>query len=204
MSNIIKLSGGGFLYNDFGKYSPNLTFLFTDKKICSEVWEVTEESAIIQKARCIECGIVEENIHLEHIGFYEEEPFRNSIGEIVQPRKKIRISWVENGKFNPHYTTDFTDMNIEKDGNMSVLYGNFFVSKKGKNCFRILDRENAEHQLVRIDWGGCFNSTRGHIPEKMEKASLYHRRASSNGGGTGYTYVVLPKDWQAGYTEDDI
>jgi hypothetical protein len=84
------------------------------------------------------------------------------------------------------------NMNMSWNGNPGVIFGNFWVSKKkGGACFRPLPPKAAKHILVRIDWGGCFDSTRGNYGGK-EIGEIYFRRASSNGGGSGYDYWVFP------------
>lgn len=80
------------------------------------------------------------------------------------------------------------DFNLE-EGSLDFLRGSFFVTKKGANAFKI--EEEGKHLLLRDDWGGAFNSYRGKSLFKLENL-LYKRRAASNGGGTGYDYVVVP------------
>lgn len=120
------------------------------------------------------------------------------------------------GKYDPHLcfiseteevesteTVDRSDLNLA-DGQFTVLYGNYFVSKKGTKCFKILPKEIAPHMLVRDDWGGCFNSYRGKTLPDETNGALYYYRAHSNGGGAGYDYSVLPKDWKFSLNEEDI
>ncbi len=81
------------------------------------------------------------------------------------------------------------NMNVDWDGKTSVLFGDFWTSRKGGACFRPKPIAQAQHVLVRVDWGGAFNRTRG--PGHVD-GSVYYRYAPSNGRGTGYTYVVVP------------
>lgn len=89
---------------------------------------------------------------------------------------------------------DITDnMNIGWHGSAEVLFGDFWRSKKGGACFRPKDPRHARHLLIRVDWGGAFKSTRGVSSDYAEEVgATYFRSASSNGGGTGYDYWVLP------------
>lgn len=96
---------------------------------------------------------------------------------------------------------DKKDINLPQ-GNLSCVYGDFFVSKKGTKCFRILPKNDAHHILIRDDWGGGFSHYRGGTLPQDD--ALYYRRASSNGGGQGYDYGVYPKDWRYCLSEDDI
>ena len=91
-------------------------------------------------------------------------------------------------------------MNIRFDGKTSVMQGEYFVSKKGVKCFRV--RNDGPHLLVRSDWGGAFNQSRGMLD--APGGSLYFRRARSNGGGTGYDYVIFPVGFRAQLREEDV
>jgi hypothetical protein len=82
------------------------------------------------------------------------------------------------------------DMNIDFDGNAEVLFGDFWISKKGGACFRPKSLIRAKHVLVRVSWGGAFNDSRGCHENGI--GEIYKRRASSNGGGSGYDYWVFP------------
>lgn len=87
------------------------------------------------------------------------------------------------------------DINVDFDGEPEVLFGDFWLSKKGGACFRPKSALIAQHMLVRVGWGGAFTRTRGwtnnrRTPEELGAA--YFRRACSNGGGTGYDYWILP------------
>lgn len=92
-----------------------------------------------------------------------------------------------------------TDFNLP-DGHLSVLKGDFFISKKGTKCFRV--KPEGRHLLLQDNWGGPdYPRTRGYnLPEDQ----LYFRRASSNGGGTGFDYAVVPVGWRFSLTEEDI
>lgn len=75
------------------------------------------------------------------------------------------------------------------ESGVSVLFGDFWSSKAGKPHFRPKSVQVASHVLVRASWGGAFARTRGRWD--APKGAAYFRRASSNGGGTGYDYYVL-------------
>ena len=87
-------------------------------------------------------------------------------------------------------------------GTLDTLRGKFFVSKKGTKLFKV--DPNGPHILLRDDWGGAFVSYRGGKLPTMERGALYYRRASSNGGGSGYDYAVVPVDWKLEISEDDL
>lgn len=105
----------------------------------------------------------------------------DATGKLVNPLTYIN---------DPAVTDSF---NLRLDGEASFLFGDFWRSKKGGACFRPKDPQQAKHLLVRVDWGGCFNRSRGQKEGYAEEAgALSFRRASSNGGGSGYDYWVLP------------
>lgn len=84
----------------------------------------------------------------------------------------------------------------------SVVYWDFFTSKKWTKCFRILPKEKAKHILICDDWGWAFNKYRWRtLPEE---SALYYRRASSNGWWAWSDYGVYPKDWKYILSEEDI
>lgn len=99
---------------------------------------------------------------------------------------------------NPlHYSSDreITDgMNMNFDGDADFMFGDFWRSKKGGACFRPKNPKFAKDLLVRVSWGGCFNSHRGTYSDEAKAIDgvKYFRRASSNGGGAGNDYWVVP------------
>ncbi len=77
------------------------------------------------------------------------------------------------------------------ESGVSVLFGDFWLSKAGKPHFRPKPVQAALHVIVRANWGGIGHPrTRG--AWSAPEGAAYFRRASSNGGGTGYDYYVLP------------
>ena len=84
-------------------------------------------------------------------------------------------------------------LNIEFDGDLEWMPGDFWVSKKGSNCFR--PKQNGKDLLIKIDWGGPFIASRGTEYDSVKSKALYARRAPSNGGGEGYNFYVFPKDY---------
>lgn len=88
------------------------------------------------------------------------------------------------------------------DGDFEVVYGFFYKSKKGTDCFKVMPKSVAPHMLVRDNWGGPFVKYRGYTLE--EDKALYYRRASSNGGGSGYDYAVYDKGFTNKISEEDI
>lgn len=82
------------------------------------------------------------------------------------------------------------DMNIDLDGEVGVLFGDFWKSQKGGACFRPKSIANSQHVLMSVGWGGAFSRTRGVHSDVA--GSVYYRCAASNGGGAGNDYLVVP------------
>ena len=82
------------------------------------------------------------------------------------------------------------DMNIDLDGEVGVLFGDFWKSQKGGACFRPKPIANAQHVLMQVGWGGAFSRTRGVRSDVA--GAVYYRCAASNGGGAGNDYLVVP------------
>lgn len=79
------------------------------------------------------------------------------------------------------------------EGAVSVLFGDFWLSSRQKPHFSPKSPQEASHVLVRAEWGAGRGGsrTRGRY-EAPVGAAEYFRRASSNGGGAGSDYYVLP------------
>ncbi len=97
---------------------------------------------------------------------------------------------------------DGAQFNLGNMCSLSGIIGDFFVSKKGTKLFKKCD--NGKHILLRDNWGGSFNSYRGGTLPDTTEGALYFRRASSNGGGTGYDYSIIPKDWKRSISIEDL
>ena len=89
------------------------------------------------------------------------------------------------------------------ESGVSVLFGDFWLSKAGKPHFRPKSSQTATHVLLRADWGGfSYPGTRGRgsAPDGV----AYFRRASSNGGGTGYDYYVVPVGYHLIMNDEEL
>jgi hypothetical protein len=81
-------------------------------------------------------------------------------------------------------------------GESLVRYGSFFVSHKGVKCFRL--KEDGEHALIRVQWGGILSEHFGYIDpvEELGVFPLYFKRTYSKSNRSGYNYWVLTKDFK--------
>lgn len=99
-------------------------------------------------------------------------------------------------------TKTLKEMNIIYTGKaIYEVFGTFFISKKGSNCFRI--DKNGKDVLIGVDWGGSFNKSRG-IEKLNDYNYLYFRSASSNGGGTGIDWIILERSYIKKWSEEDF
>lgn len=93
---------------------------------------------------------------------------------------------------------DALGVDFNGNGSPEVLFGDFWRSKKGGSCFRPKSPKQAQHVLVRVNWGGAFSKCRGQYKKEdgggLSYLAQYFRRAKSNGGGVGYDYYVFPMD----------
>ncbi len=114
-------------------------------------------------------------------------------GKPVSPVKYIR-------------DVDITDnLNLVFNGDPKILFGDYWISRKGSRCFRPESPLKAKHLLVKVSWGGAdeTHGSRGNYPEDIPAGVLYFRHARSNAGGMGYDYWVIPVDYHASYLGTD-
>ena len=103
-------------------------------------------------------------------------------GNIINPIRFVKDREVTDG------------MNMDFDGDATFMFGDFWTSKKGGACFRPKDPREAKDLLIRVNWGGAFDNHRGTYSDEAKEIEgvKYFRRASSNRGGSGYDYWVVP------------
>lgn len=97
-------------------------------------------------------------------------------------------------------------MNIRFNANESyiqALFGDFWLSKAGKPHFRPKPPQVATHVLLRAGWGG-FGQSRTRGVWSAPDGVVYFRRASSNGGGAGYDYYVVPVGYHIVMNDDEL
>lgn len=112
----------------------------------------------------------------------------------IMSDNNIDVDWKE-------YDSNF--LNIEFDAfSVEWMPGDFWISKKGTSCFR--PGEDGKHVLLKVHWGGCFESSRGEEYAEVKKLAIYSRRAQSNGGGAGKNYYVFERDFRKEISLDDI
>ncbi len=93
------------------------------------------------------------------------------------------------------------NMNLVFNGDPKILFGDYWISRKGSRCFRPKSPLGASHLLIKVAWGGAdeTHGSRGNYPEDIPAGVLYFRHARSNAGGMGYDYWVIPVDYHASY-----
>lgn len=113
---------------------------------------------------------------------------------------EVPQEWTIDKKRNPESPIRYIDsreltdgMNIDFDGDASFLLGNYRLSKNGKPVFELTEPTKAKDVLIKVSWGGAFSRTRGQYREYAEETgATFFTRRSSNGGGAGNDYWVLP------------
>lgn len=97
------------------------------------------------------------------------------------------------------------NMNLVFNGDPKIIFGDYWISRKGSRCFRPKNPLDAKHLLVKVAWGGAdeTHGSRGNYPEDIPAGVLYFRHARSNAGGMGYDYWIIPVDYHASYLGTD-
>lgn len=129
-------------------------------------------------------------------GITIEIPQEWTIGKNKKPKSPI----------NYRSSKELTDgMNIDFDGEASILLGKYRLSKNGRPVFELTEPTKAKDTLIQVQWGGAFNKTRGQYEHYAKEvgASFFTRR-SSHGGGTGTDYWVLPVDFVRDMERRDV
>jgi hypothetical protein len=111
------------------------------------------------------------------------------------------ISFVLNEEKELDWKTVSSSIFNLSNGNLSLITGDYWISKKGTNCFS--PNEKGKTILLRDNWSGCFNDYMGNQIFKLSNR-LYSHRASSNGGGNGCDYVIIPVGTKYEISVEDI
>ena len=93
------------------------------------------------------------------------------------------------------------NLNLVFNGDPKIIFGDYWISRKGSRCFRPKNPLNAKHLLIKVAWGGAdeTHGSRGNYPEDVPAGVLYFRHARSHAGGMGYDYWVIPVEYHASY-----
>ena len=97
------------------------------------------------------------------------------------------------------------NLNLVFNGDPKIIFGDYWISRKGSRCFRPKSPLEAKHLLVKVSWGGAdeTHGSRGNYPEDIPAGVLYFRHARSNAGGMGYDYWIIPVNYHASYLGTD-
>lgn len=151
------------------------------------------ESELVFETR--DCFLVKQfGKYLPNLVFVLSKEFSlDKDGKPVSPIKYVR-------------DTDITDdLNLVFNGDPKIIFGDYWISRKGSRCFRPKSPLAAKHLLIKVAWGGAdeTHGSRGNYPEDIPAGVLYFRHARSNAGGMGYDYWVIPVDYHASYLGTD-
>lgn len=207
-------AGLGLVLFGIGKKDLNYCINFLEKHLKEEGFNYNEIKSTEKLAQIL--LEINRDIIIENNGFYFDGKDKN-----IVKLDDGRYIYFNFGKYKPNLNflinEDFLlkgikyekddelkkQFNLKYSGSMFFLKGKFFISKKGSKFFDLTSQEKP-HVLVKIAWGGAFNTSRGIEKEDIPKEALHFRKARSNGGGLGNDYLVLPKDFRMTYSIDDF
>lgn len=94
--------------------------------------------------------------------------------------------------------------NLSGGGSWYFLIGEFFISKKGRACFRV--NPLGDKVLIANTWGGPFNwdHYRGRVLSSELDGVEYFHRGRTNGGGMGVDYAIVSLGWYNLPSEEDL
>lgn len=131
---------------------------------------------------------------VKHFGKY-----KSGLGIIVSKNDTD----ISNGQIKLFETSyNGSDFNVSRNSSLRGMRGELFTSKKGTVLFR--KSKDGKHVFLKDDWGGCFNSYRGLSLPDEQQGALYYKRASSNGGGCGNDYAVVPFGWRKSVSVEEL
>lgn len=86
-------------------------------------------------------------------------------------------------------------MNIMWDGTPTFCLGDFWTSKKGNKMFTI--NPNGKYLFVKVTWGGSFNTSCGDLDKMLlNKTGVHYSKFTrSNGGGAGYSFFIVDRNF---------
>ena len=175
-------------------------------------------------ARIVTLSELQKRSQIErNISFLKEDVLLGIEAEEVEIEVEIPHGWVnlQDGKFLyrwygkympdllfinaiPEHNwqeVDFREFNLGPIGDLRQIRGRYFKTQKGANAFEASSQ--GPHVLLGDNWGGSFNSYRGENSPKAQDC-LYQRLASSNRGGSGTTFSVVPIGYKAEYSVNEL
>ena len=161
------------------------------------VWE--KEEVTWTNSECCEHVILDSgDFLLKHYGKY-----KSGLGIIV-PKNSAQVDAEKRyiKLFSAENRISYEELNLGGKGLVDAVRGDFFVSKKGTKLFKV--NPSGKHYLLKDEWGGCFNDYRGGKLPTTDRGAVYYRCASSNGGGCGNDFSVIPIDWKNTLSEEDL
>lgn len=161
------------------------------------VWE-KEEVTWTNSEYCEHVILETGDFLLKHYGKY------NSGLGIIVPKKSAQVDAEKRyiKLFRAENRISYEELNLGGRGQLDAVRGDFFVSKKGTKLFKVNPR--GKHYLLKDEWGGSFNDYRGGKLPTTDRGAVYYRCASSNGGGCGNDYAIIPIDWKNTLSEEDL
>jgi hypothetical protein len=161
------------------------------------IWE-KEEVTWTNSENCEHVILDSGDFLLKHYGKY-----KSGLGIIV-PKNSAQVDAEKRyiKLFRAEDRISYDDLNLGGKGQLDVVRGDYFVSKKGTKLFKL--NPMGKHYLLKDEWGGAFNNYRGGKLPTTDRGAVYYRCASSNGGGCGNDFSVIPIDWKNTLSEEDL
>ncbi len=93
--------------------------------------------------------------------------------------------------WNDQTENPLTDLGIPYDGRMFWMQGKFWVDEYDNKDFKPKIHKSANAYLVKIEWGGPNDSTRGAEWDLLAPLAWHSKRATSKNGKMGCNYYVF-------------
>lgn len=224
-----RLDNGNFLYRDYGKYRSGLVFISEKEFFIRPTEIITNKKPIEAKKITFRIGeFIEHTSYLSMSGEVEGEYWKEiGVGEygyvwVYKEMNEIKQYALERwgGKKlekgfkiidereiilydieTVYIVKPIYKIEIPYSGELiGVVEGQYRKNKKGTDIF---DLNRQGDLLVVVNWGGAHKRSRGIEIDKI-KNYKYYRHASSDGGGTGTDWLVIPKNFKLELSEDDF
>lgn len=114
--------------------------------------------------------------------------------------KNFQFKIDERGKIesplSAKWKNEFEAKKVDPRINAGLIYGDFWMSRNGKPCFRVAeDSTKANHALIETDWNRIDDHDLCYLPSIKNSGLVYFHRAKSNSGSSGCDYLIVPTEF---------
>lgn len=102
--------------------------------------------------------------------------------------------WIDTTNLGIDYTNQEDspiDLGIPYDGRMSYIQGKYWTDEWDNKNFKPKVHKSSNTYLVRIEWGGPNDSTRGAEWDLLAPLAWHAKRVTSKNGKMGYNYYIF-------------